>query len=52
MPTRRIRALAVAADGGIYAAAGPADLQAYATGRDTNAGVRGIFRGHFTRPGR
>ena len=52
LPTLRIRALAVAADGHIYAAAGPADLEAYATGRDTNAGVRGIFRGHFARPGR
>jgi hypothetical protein len=52
LPTRRIRALAVAADGGIYAAAGPADLEAYATGRDTNAGVRGIFKGRFASPGR
>jgi photosystem II stability/assembly factor-like uncharacterized protein len=50
--TRRIRALAVAADGDIYAAAGPADWEAYATGRDTNAGVRGIFRGRFTSSGR
>ena len=52
LPTRRIRALAVAADGGIYAAAGPADLEAYATGNGEGAGVRGIFRGHFARPGR
>jgi photosystem II stability/assembly factor-like uncharacterized protein len=52
LPTRRIRALAVAADGDIYAAAGPSDLDAYATGRDTNAGVRGIFRGRFTSSGR
>jgi ligand-binding sensor domain-containing protein len=50
--TRRIRALAVAADGDLYAALGPADLEAYATGRDTNVGVRGIFRGHFASPGR
>jgi hypothetical protein len=27
-----------------YVAAGPADLEAYAAGRDTNAGVRGIFK--------
>jgi hypothetical protein len=52
LPTRQIRALAVAADGTIYAAAGPDDLEAYATGRDTNAGVRGIFRGRFATPGR
>jgi photosystem II stability/assembly factor-like uncharacterized protein len=52
LPTRRIRALAVAADGDVYAAAGPADLEAYATGRDTNTGVRGIFKGRFTSPGR
>ena len=52
LPTRRIRALAVAADGDIYAAAGPSDLEAYATGRDTNAGVRGIFRGRFASSGR
>jgi photosystem II stability/assembly factor-like uncharacterized protein len=52
LPTRRIRALAVAADGGIYAAAGPADLEAYDSGRHTNAGVRGIFRGRFTSSGR
>ena len=52
LPTRRIRALAVAADGDVYAAAGPADVEAYVTGRDTNAGVRGIFRGRFTSPGR
>ena len=50
LPTRRIRALAVAADGDVYVAAGPADLEAYATGRDTNAGVRGIFRGRFASP--
>jgi hypothetical protein len=52
LPTRRIRALAVAADGDVYVAAGPADWEAYATGRDTNAGVRGIFKGRFTSPGR
>jgi hypothetical protein len=52
LPTPRIRALAVAADGDVYAAAGPADWEAYATGRDTNAGVRGIFKGRFTSPGR
>jgi hypothetical protein len=47
LPTPRIRALAVAADGDVYVAAGPADWEAYATGRDTNAGVRGIFKGRF-----
>ena len=47
LPTPRIRALAVAADGDVYAAAGPSDVEAYATGRDTNAGVRGIFKGRF-----
>jgi ligand-binding sensor domain-containing protein len=52
LPTRRIRAFTVVANGDIYAAAGPADLEAYATGRDTNAGVRGIFKGRFTSPGR
>ncbi len=52
LPTPRIRALAVAADGDVYVAAGPADAEAYATGRDTNAGVRGIFKGRFTSPGR
>jgi photosystem II stability/assembly factor-like uncharacterized protein len=52
LPTRRIRILAVAADGDVYVAAGPPDFEAYATGRDTNAGVRGIFRGRFTSPDR
>jgi len=52
LPTRGIRALAIAAAGDVYVAAGPTDLKAYATGRDTNAGVRGIFRGRFTSPGR
>jgi Photosynthesis system II assembly factor YCF48 len=52
LPTLRIRALAVAADGDVYAAVGPADWEVYATGRDTNAGVRGIFRGRFSTPGR
>lgn len=46
------RALAVAADGDVYAAAGPTDLEAYAAGRDTTAGLRGIFKGRFTSPGR
>ena len=52
LPTRGIRALAIAAAGDVYVAAGPTDLKAYATGRDTNAGVRGIFKGRFTSPGR
>jgi photosystem II stability/assembly factor-like uncharacterized protein len=52
LPTRRIRALAVAADGDVYVAAGPADWEASAAGRDTNAGVRGIFKGRFTGRGR
>ena len=52
LPTRRIRALAVAADGDVYVAVGPPDWRAYATGRDSNAGVRGIFKGRFTSPGR
>ena len=50
LSTPRIRALAVAADGDVYAAAGPPDWEAYTTGRDTNAGVRGIFKGRFTSP--
>jgi ligand-binding sensor domain-containing protein len=49
LPPRRIGALAVAADGDIYVAVGPA---LYGTRRDINAGVRGIFRGHFASPGR
>ena len=49
LPTRRIRAVAVATDGDVYTAVGPTDLDAYATGHDTNAGVRGIFKGRFTR---
>jgi hypothetical protein len=52
LPTRRIRALAVAADGEIYAATGPHDVEAYDIGRDANAGVRGIFRGRFSATGR
>jgi ligand-binding sensor domain-containing protein len=52
LPTPRIRALAVAADGDVYVAAGPADGEADATGRVTNANVRGIFKGRFTSPGR
>ena len=50
LPALGIRALAVAADGNIYAAVGPQDWQAYATGRYPNAGVRGIFRGRFANP--
>jgi len=50
LPTRWIRALAIAADREVYAAVGPDDVDAYAAGRDTNPGVRGIFRGRFTRP--
>jgi ligand-binding sensor domain-containing protein len=53
LPTLQIRALAVAADGDVYAAAGPADWEAEAaTGRTTNARVRGIFKGRFTGRGR
>jgi Photosynthesis system II assembly factor YCF48 len=53
LATLQIRALAVAADGDVYAAAGPADWEAYAaTGRTTNVGLRGIFKGHFASPGR
>jgi photosystem II stability/assembly factor-like uncharacterized protein len=52
LPTLRIRALAVAADSDVYAAVGPPDWEAYATGRDANAGVRGIFRGRFERSDR
>lgn len=48
LPSLRIRALAVAAEGEIYAAAGPADWEAYATGRDTNRGrardIQGALR--------
>jgi hypothetical protein len=52
LPTRRILALALASNGDVYAAAGPADWEAYARAPDINAGVRGIFRGHFASPGR
>ena len=52
LPSRRIRALAVGADGDIYAAVGPADWVAYATGPDAIAGVHGLFRGRFSAPGR
>jgi photosystem II stability/assembly factor-like uncharacterized protein len=52
LATLRIRSLAVAADGDVYAAAGPADWEAYATSRDINAGVRAIFKGRFTSRGR
>ena len=52
LPTLRIRALSVAADGDLYAAAGPADWEFYATGRAANLGVRGIFKGRFVSRGR
>jgi photosystem II stability/assembly factor-like uncharacterized protein len=52
LPTPRIRAVAVAADGDVYVSVGPDDSGASAAGRDTNRGVRGIFKGRFTRPGR
>ena len=52
LPTPRISALAVAADGDVYAAAGSADWEAYTAGRETNPGVRGIFKGRFTGRGR
>ncbi len=52
LPTLRIRALSVAVDGDLYAAAGPPDWELSATGRATNPGVRGIFKGRFVSPGR
>jgi ligand-binding sensor domain-containing protein len=52
LPTRQIRALGVAADGDVYMAVGPDDSGAAAASRATNAGMRGVFRGRFTTPGR
>ncbi len=48
LPTPHIRALAVAADGDVYVAVGPDNWEAAAASRDTNPGVRGIFKGRFT----
>jgi ligand-binding sensor domain-containing protein len=53
LPTRRIGVLALAADGDLYAAAGPADWELDAvTSPTTNAAMRGIFKGHFATPER
>jgi ligand-binding sensor domain-containing protein len=52
LPTPRILAVALAADGDVYVAAGPADWDTDAAGRDTHTGVRGIFKGRFTSSGR
>ena len=52
LPTLQIRALAVAADGDLYAAAGPQDWELYAATGHSHGGVRGIFKGRFASPGR
>jgi ligand-binding sensor domain-containing protein len=53
LPTRGIRALAIAADGDLYAATGPSDWELDGVTPSTaKAAVRGIFKGHFATPDR